>query len=104
MAITTNANTLNSPLSSLTIAIKPNPLDSARHRKLRGEIYTKMNKLIFDMRQQKRKTNKNEIYELPPLVKQIIRCLHPSDIDDNSCSQKPDVVFKLRTFIELFRS
>ncbi len=37
------------------------------------------------------------------LVKQIIRCLYPSDVDDKKVLEKPDVVFTLQTFVELFR-
>ncbi|CAF3348846.1 unnamed protein product [Rotaria socialis] len=103
LAITTNANSLNLPLSSLKLTIKPNPLDLPHDQKQRQEIDCKLNQLIFGIRQQKLKTKKKEIYELPPLIKQLIRCLYPSEIDDNNCSQKPDIVFTLRTFIELFR-
>ncbi|CAF3329913.1 unnamed protein product [Rotaria socialis] len=98
-----NANSLNLPLSSLKLTNKPNPLDLPHDQKQRQEIDSKLNQLIFGIRQQKLKTKKKEIYELPPLIKQLIRCLYPSDIDDNNCSQKPDIVFTLRTFIELFR-
>ncbi|CAM4850033.1 unnamed protein product [Rotaria magnacalcarata] len=103
LPITTNANSLNLPLSSLKLTIKPNPLDLPHDQKQRQEIDYKLNQLIFGIRQQKLKTKKKEIYELPPLIKQLIRCLYPSDIHDNNCSQKPDIVFTLRTFIELFR-
>ncbi|CAM4829104.1 unnamed protein product [Rotaria magnacalcarata] len=103
LAITKNANSLNLPLSSLKLTNKPNPLDLPHDQKQRQEIDSKLNQLIFGIRQQKLKTKKKEIYELPPLIKQLIRCLYPSDIDDNNCSQKPDIVFTLRTFIELFR-
>jgi hypothetical protein len=51
----------------------------------------------------KTKAKKREIYGLSPLVKQIIRCLYPSDIDDKKVLEKPDVVFTLQTFVELFR-
>ncbi|CAM4846649.1 unnamed protein product [Rotaria magnacalcarata] len=103
LPITTNANSLNLPLSSLKLTIKPNPLDLPHDQKQRQEIDYKLNQLIFGIRQKKLKTKKKEIYELPPLIKQLIRCLYPSDIDDNNCSQKPDIVFTLRTSIELFR-
>ncbi|CAM4898573.1 unnamed protein product [Rotaria socialis] len=103
LSITANANLLNLPLSELALTIKPNPLDLPHDQKQRQEIDYKLNQLVFGIRQQKLKTKKKEIYELPPLIKQLIRCLYPSDIDDNNCSQKPDIVFTLRTFIELFR-
>ncbi|CAF3183722.1 unnamed protein product [Rotaria socialis] len=103
LSITANANLLNLPLSELALTIKPNPLDLPHDQKQRQEIAYKLNQLVFGIRQQKLKTKKKEIYELPPLIKQLIRCLYPSDIDDNNCSQKPDIVFTLRTFIELFR-
>ncbi|CAF3181395.1 unnamed protein product [Rotaria socialis] len=103
LAITTNANSLNLPLSLLELTIKPNPLDLSHNQKQRQEIDYQLNQLIFGIRQQKLKAKKKEIYERPPLIKQLIRCLYPSDIDDNNCSQKPDIVFTLRTFIELFR-
>jgi hypothetical protein len=90
-------------LSSLTLAINSNPLDLPRDRKCRQETFNKLDQLIFSIRQQKEKTTKKEVYELPPLVKQIIRCLYPSDIDDNKFLQKPDIIFTLQTFIELFR-
>jgi len=79
-----------------------NPLDLPHDRKCRQETFNKLNQLIFNIRQQKRKTKKKEIYELPPLVKQIIRCLYPSDIDEKQFLEKPDVVFTLQTFVELF--
>jgi len=79
-----------------------NPLDLPHDRKCRQETFNKLNQLIFNIRQQKRKTKKKEIYELPPLVKQIIRCLYPSDIDEKRFLEKPDVVFTLQTFVELF--
>ncbi|CAF5166567.1 unnamed protein product [Rotaria magnacalcarata] len=101
LAIATNANLLNLPLSSLTLAIKPNSLELPHDRKHRQKTYNMLNQLIFGIRQQKLK--RKEIYELPPLVKQIIRCLYPSDIDGNNCLQKPDIVFNLKSFIELFR-
>ncbi|CAF3253120.1 unnamed protein product [Rotaria socialis] len=103
LSITANANLLNLPLSELALTIKPNPLDLPHDQKQRQEIAYKLNQLVFGIRQQKLKTKKKETYELPPLIKQLIRCLYPSDIDDNNCSQKPDIVFTLRTFIELFR-
>ncbi|CAM4788976.1 unnamed protein product [Rotaria magnacalcarata] len=103
LSIAANANLLNLPLSSLALTIKPNPLELPHDRKHRQETYNKLNQLIFGIRQQKLKANKREIYELPTLVKQIIRCLYPSDIDDNNCLQKPDIVFNLKAFIELFR-
>ncbi|CAF2153909.1 unnamed protein product [Rotaria magnacalcarata] len=103
LSIAANANLLNLPLSSLALTIKPNPLELPHDRKHRQETYNKRNQLIFGIRQQKLKANKREIYELPTLVKQIIRCLYPSDIDDNNCLQKPDIVFNLKAFIELFR-
>ncbi|CAF4131019.1 unnamed protein product, partial [Rotaria magnacalcarata] len=90
LSITTNANLLNLPLSSLTLTIKPNPLELPHDRKHRQKTYNKLNQRIFGIRQQKLKTKK-EIYELPPLVKQIIRSLYPSDIDDNNYLQKPDI-------------
>ena len=79
-----------------------NPLDLPHDRKCRQETFNKLNQLIFNIRQQKRKAKKKEIYELPPLVKQIIRCLYPSDIDEKQFLEKPDVVFTLQTFVELF--
>ncbi|CAF4818677.1 unnamed protein product [Rotaria socialis] len=103
LSIATNANLLNLPLSSLALTIKPNPLELPHDRKHRQETYNKLNQLIFGIRQQKLKVKKREIYAIPPLVKQIIRCLYPSDIDDNNCLQKPDIVFNLKAFIELFR-
>ncbi|CAM4838906.1 unnamed protein product [Rotaria magnacalcarata] len=103
LSIAANANLLNLPLSSLALTIKPNPLELPHDRKHRQETYNKLNQLIFGIRQQELKAKKNEIYELPPLVKQIIRYLYPSDIDDNNCLQKPDIVFNLISFIELFR-
>ncbi|CAM4753105.1 unnamed protein product [Rotaria magnacalcarata] len=102
LSIAANANLLNLPLSSLALTIKPNPLELPHDRKHRQETYNKLNQLIFGIRPQKLKAKKKEIYELPPLVKQIIRCLYPSDIDDNNCLQKPDIVFNLKAFIELF--
>ncbi|CAF5201043.1 unnamed protein product [Rotaria magnacalcarata] len=75
LAITTNANSLNLPLSSLKLTIKPNPLDLPHDQKQRQEIDYKLNQLIFGIRQQKLKRKKKEIYELPPLIKQLIRCL-----------------------------
>ena len=92
------------PLSSLTLTTKTNPLDLPHDRKRRQEIFKKLDQLIFDVRQRKGKTKRKEVYELPPLIKQIIRCLHPSDIDDKNCLQKPNVIFTLQTFIELFRT
>ncbi|CAF1197492.1 unnamed protein product [Rotaria magnacalcarata] len=104
LSIAANANLLNLPLSSLALTIKPNPLELPHDRKHRQETYNNLNQLIFGIRPQKLKAKKKEIYELPPLVKQIIRCLlYPSDIDDNNCLQKPDIVFNLKAFIELFR-
>ncbi|CAF4083530.1 unnamed protein product, partial [Rotaria sordida] len=103
LTLTTNINPLNSSLSSLTLATNSNPLDLPRDRKRRQETFNKLNQLIFSIREQKGKTTKKEIYELPPLIKQIIRCLYPSDIDDKKFLQKPDVIFPLQTFIELFR-
>ncbi|CAF2028389.1 unnamed protein product [Rotaria magnacalcarata] len=102
LSIAANANLLNLPLSSLALTIKPNPLELPHDRKHRQETYNKLNQLIFGIRPQKLKAKKKEIYELPPLVKQIIRCFYPSDIDDNNCLQKPDIVFNLKAFIELF--
>ena len=90
LAITTN---VGSPLSSPTLKIKTNPLDLPHDRKCRQERLNQLNQMILSMRQKKSKTKKNEVYELPPLVKQIIRCLYPSDIEDNNYSLKPDVVF-----------
>ena len=83
---------------------KANPLDLPRDRKCREEIYNNLNQLIFNIREQQGKTKKKELYELPPLVKQITRCLYPSDIDDKKFLQKPDVIFTLQTFVELFRT
>ena len=60
--------------------------------------------MILSMRQKELKTKKNEVYEMPLLIKQIIRCLYPSDIEDNNYSLKPNVVFTLQTFIDLFRT
>jgi hypothetical protein len=91
-------------LSTLTLTTKANPLDLPRDRKCRQETFNKLNQLIFNIRQQKGKTNKKEVYGLPPLVKKIILCLYPSDINDNNCLQKPDVIFTLQTFVELFRT
>ena len=90
-------------MSSLTLTKKANPLDLPRDRTCRQETFNKVNQLIFNVRQQKGKTKKKEVYELPSLVKQIIRCLYPSDIDDKNYLQKPDVIFTLKTFVELFR-
>ncbi|CAF4797945.1 unnamed protein product, partial [Rotaria magnacalcarata] len=94
LSIAANVNPLNLPLSLLALTIKPNPLELPHDRKHRQETYNKLNQLIFGIRPQN---------ELPPLVKQIIRCLYPSDIDGNNCLQKPDIVFNLKAFIELFR-
>jgi len=102
LALATNSNSVNLSLSSLTLT-KANPLELPHDRKCRQEIFNKVNQLIFNIRQQKGKAKKKEIYELPPLVKQIIRCLYPSDIDDKNYLQKPDVIFTLHTFVELFR-
>ncbi|CAF4194222.1 unnamed protein product, partial [Rotaria magnacalcarata] len=103
LSIAANVNPLNLPLSLLALTIKPNPLELPHDRKHRQETYNKLNQLIFGIRPQKLKAKKKEIYELPPLVKQIIRCLYPSDIDGTNCLQKPDIVFNLKAFIELFR-
>ena len=103
LALATNSNPVNLSLSSLTLTTKANSLDLPHDRKCRQEIFNKVNQLIFNIRQQKGKAKKKEIYELPPLVKQIIRCLYPSDIDDKNYLQKPDVIFTLHTFVELFR-
>ncbi|CAF4676172.1 unnamed protein product, partial [Rotaria sp. Silwood2] len=100
LAITTN---VDSPLLSPALNIKTNPLDLPHDRKCRQESLNQLNQLILDARQKKLKTKKKEVYELPPLIKQIIRCLYPSDIEDNNYSPKPDVVFTLQTFIDLFR-
>ncbi|CAF1349660.1 unnamed protein product [Adineta steineri] len=101
LALTTNTHAVNLSLSSLTLTAKANPLDLPQDRKCRQEAFNKLNQLIFNIREQKTKTK--EVYELPPLVKQIIRCLYPSDIDDKTYLQKPDVIFTLKTFVELFR-
>ena len=90
-------------MSLLTLTAKANPLDSPQDQKCRQETFNKLNQLIFNIRQQKGKTKQKEVYELPSLVKQIIRCLYPSDIDDKTYLQKPDVTFTLKTFVELFR-
>ena len=102
-ALTTNINSLDLSLSSLTLGTTTNPLDLPRDRKCRQETFNKLNQLVFNIRQQKGKARKKEVYELPPLVKQIIRCLYPSDVDDKGFLQKSDVVFTLQTFVELFR-
>ncbi len=104
LALTTNTNPRNLSLSSLTLTTKANPLDLPRDRKCRQETFDKLNQLIFNIREQKGKTKKKEVYDLPPLVKQIIRCLYPSDIDDKNRLQKPDIIFTLQTFVELFVS
>ncbi len=91
-------------MSSLTLTTESNPLDLPRDRKCRQETFNKLNQLIFSIRQQKGKTTKKEVYQLPPLVKQIIRCLYPSDIDDKKLLQKPDIIFTQQTFVELFRT
>ncbi len=88
-------------MSTLTIAT-PNPLDLPRDRKYRKETFYKLHELIFKIRRQKGKTKTKELYEVPPLIKQIIRCLYPSDIDDKKFLKEPDVIFTLQTFIELF--
>ena len=100
LAMTTK---VESPLSSPTLKIKTNPLDLPHDRKCRQERLSQLNQMILSMRQKKLKTKKNEVYELPPLIKQIIQCLYPSDIEDNNYLLKPDVVFTLQTFIDLFR-
>lgn len=102
LALASNSNSTDLSLSSLTLT-KANPLDLPHDRKCRQEIFNKVNQLIFNIRQKKGKTKKKEIYELPPLVKQIIRCVYPSDIDDKNYLQKPDVILTLHTFVELFR-
>ncbi|CAF4556444.1 unnamed protein product [Rotaria socialis] len=47
LAITTNANSLNLPLSSIKLTIKPNPLGLPHDQKQRQEIDYKLNQLIF---------------------------------------------------------
>ena len=101
LAITTN---VESPLSSPTLKIRTNPLDLRHDRKCRQEHLNQLNQIILSMRQKKLKAKKNEVYEMPSLIKQVIRCLYPSDIGDNICSLKLDVVFTLQTFIDLFRT
>ncbi|CAF4792889.1 unnamed protein product, partial [Rotaria magnacalcarata] len=89
--------------ASLALSEDTNTLDSPYHQQSRQEIYNKLNHLIINIRLQKRQTKKKEVYEYPPLIKQIIRCLHPSDIDNGNASRKPNVIFTLDTFIEIFR-
>nr|ACD54593.1 unknown [Adineta vaga] len=104
LTLTTGTNSVNLSSSSSTVATNINPLDLPRDRKCRQETFNQLRQLIFEIRQQKRKTTKKEVYDLPPLIKQIVRCLYPSDIDEKIYSQKPDVTFTLQAFIELFRT
>ncbi|CAF1597584.1 unnamed protein product [Rotaria magnacalcarata] len=84
--------------ASLTLSTTKNPLDLPYDRKCRQKIWNKLNQLNFSFRQKKNKTpNLREVYEFPPLVKQVIRCLHPSDIDEKDSLPKPDVIFTLDT-------
>ncbi|CAF4153875.1 unnamed protein product, partial [Rotaria magnacalcarata] len=87
--------------ASLTLSTTKNPLDLPYDRKCRQKIWNKLNQLNFSFRQKKNKTpNLREVYEFPPLVKQVIRCLYPSNIDEKDYLPKPDVIFTLDTFIE----
>ncbi|CAF2057725.1 unnamed protein product, partial [Rotaria magnacalcarata] len=61
LSITANENLLNLPLSSLALTIKPNPLELPHDRKHRQETYSKLNQLIFGIRQQNLKAKKRNI-------------------------------------------
>ncbi|CAF4478914.1 unnamed protein product [Rotaria magnacalcarata] len=98
-----NNKRISRSFASLALSEDTNPLDSPYHQQSRKEIYNKLDHLIINIRLQKRQTKKNEVYEYPPLIKQTIRCLHPSDIDNGNASRKPNVIFTLDTFIEIFR-
>ena len=66
-------------------------------------MYHQLYVLVLRQRQQKRLTSKAyKTYEWPALIKQIIRCTFPSDIKNYDCYKRPDVVFSLETFIDLF--
>ena len=66
-------------------------------------MYHQLYVLVLRQRQEKRLTSKTcETYEWPALIKQIIRCRFPSDIKNDDCYKRPDVVFSVETFIDLF--
>ena len=80
-----------------------NTLESAEDVKNRHDVYHQLYVLVLRQRQQKRLTSKAyETYEWPALIKQIIRCRFPSDIKNYDCYKRPDVVFSVETFIDLF--
>ena len=80
-----------------------NTLESAEDVKNRHDVYHQLYVLVLRQRQQKRLTSKAyETYQWPALIKQIIRCRFPSDIKTYDCYKRPDVVFSVETFIDLF--
>lgn len=80
-----------------------NPLENAEDVENRHDLYHELYLLVLRTRQKKKLTSNNyETYEWPALIKQIIRCKFPSDIKNYECYKKPDVVFSLETFIDLF--
>ena len=94
----------SSPSPSTTTSQQQlNTLESAENVKNRHDVYHQFYVLVLCQRQQKRLTSKAyETYEWAALIKQIIRCRFPSDIKNYDCYKRPDVVFSVETFIDLF--
>ena len=93
----------SAPLSTTTSQQQLNALESAEDVKNRHDVYHQLYVLVLRQRQQKRLTSKTyETYEWPALIKQIIRCRFPSDIKNYDCYKRPDAVFSVETFVDLF--
>lgn len=90
-------------LTSLSISINTNPLNLCHDQIGRQKIVDELNGLLNRIQEQKKKKKPNQVFDLPPMVKQIIRCLHPSDINNKIGSEKPTISLSLHEFIELFR-
>ena len=93
----------SAPLPTITSQQQLNALESAEDVKNRHDVYRQLYVLVLRQRQQKRLTSKTyETYEWPALIKQIIRCRFPSDIKNYDYYKRPDIVFSVETFIDLF--
>ena len=94
--------TVNAPIP-LTNVSQENILGNNDDVQSRRKLYKELYQLALVKRKHKRLTNKNnEMYEWPPIVKQIIRYQYPSDIRDYVCYKQPTVSFTLNSFIDLF--
>ncbi|CAF1345378.1 unnamed protein product [Didymodactylos carnosus] len=92
------------PPTTTTSQQQENPLDLDDDIKRRHDIYRDLYCLIFGIRKQRNGTSKTtETYVWPPLIKQIIRCRHPSDVKNYECYQTPDIIFTVQSFIGVFR-